>query len=71
MSRTRQAQPAAPALEAGCLLALDSDAHGTGEWQYAETAIAHSRPAGAPADRVITWWPLQRLLDRAVARTEA
>lgn len=62
---------AAQALEAGCLLALDSDAHGTGEWQYAETAIAHARLAGAPADRVINCWPLQRLLDWAGARTEA
>jgi putative hydrolase len=51
------------ALRAGCLFALDSDAHATGEWHYAETAIAHARLAGIPADRVINCWPLERLLD--------
>ena len=37
------------ALAAGCLFALDSDAHTTGQLAYAETAIAHARIAGIPA----------------------
>jgi putative hydrolase len=49
------------ALAAGCLFALDSDAHTTGQLVYAETAIAHARLAGIPADRVINCWPLDRL----------
>ncbi|MGH7712399.1 MAG: PHP domain-containing protein [Gemmatimonadaceae bacterium] len=51
------------ALQAGCLFALDSDAHATGELRYAETAVAHARVAGVPTDRVINCWPLRRLLD--------
>ena len=51
------------AVEAGCLFALDSDAHGVREWSYAETAVAHARMAGVPADRVINCWPLARLAE--------
>jgi histidinol phosphatase-like PHP family hydrolase len=51
------------ALEAGCLFSLDSDAHDTQALVYAETALAHARLAGIPADRVINCWPLDRLLD--------
>ena len=53
------------AVEAGCLFALDSDAHSTPELAYAETAIAHARLAGVPADRVVNTWPLERLLEWA------
>ncbi len=51
------------AVEAGCLFALDSDAHSTAELSYAETAIAHARLAGVPKDRIINCWPLERLLN--------
>ena len=57
------------AVSAGCLFALDSDAHSTRELGYAETAIAHARLAGIPPDRVINCWPLDRLLDWAARRT--
>lgn len=50
------------AVRAGCLFALDSDAHSSPELDYAHTAIAHARLAGVPADRVINCWPLDRLL---------
>ncbi len=53
---------AGDALEAGCLFALDSDAHTTGQLAYAETAIAHARLAGIPVDRIVNCWPLDRLL---------
>jgi len=49
------------AVNAGCLFALDSDAHGEADFAYAETAIAHARLAGVPPDRVINCWPLDRL----------
>jgi putative hydrolase len=52
---------ASDALKAGCLFALDSDAHSTGQLAYAETAIAHARLAGIPADRIVNCWPLERL----------
>ena len=51
-----------PAIAAGCVFALDSDAHSTGELQYAETAIAHARLSGIPADRIVNCWPLDKLL---------
>jgi len=59
------------AVSAGCLFALDSDAHSTVELQYAEVALAHARLAGVPAERVINCWPLDRLLDWAVSRTRS
>ena len=53
---------ASEALGAGCLFAMDSDAHTTGQLVYAETAIAHARLAGIPPDRIVNCWPLERLL---------
>jgi putative hydrolase len=50
------------AVEAGCLFALDSDAHSVPELRYAETAIAHARLAEVPVDRVINYWTADRLL---------
>lgn len=50
------------ALDHGCLFALDSDAHTTEQLAYAETALAHARLAGIPADRIVNCWPLDRLL---------
>jgi len=53
---------AARARDAGCLFALDSDAHTTGQLVFAETALAHARLAGIPSDRIVNCWPLDRLL---------
>jgi histidinol phosphatase-like PHP family hydrolase len=51
------------AVDAGCLLALDSDAHSTDELSYAETAIAHARLAGVPKERVVNCWPVEQLCE--------
>jgi len=59
------------AAAAGCLFALDSDAHSNEELEYAETAIAHARLAGIPAERVINCWPVDRLLEWARQRSAA
>ena len=56
------------ALDAGCLFALDSDAHAVSQWSYAETALAHARLAGIPPSRVINTWPVDRLLAWAAER---
>ena len=45
-----------PALEAGCLFALDSDAHSIGELRFTDFAIAHARLARVPTERVINTW---------------
>lgn len=50
------------ALRAGCVFALDSDAHAPSQLVYAETALAHARLAGIPSGRVINTWPLERLV---------
>jgi putative hydrolase len=49
------------ALDAGCIFALDSDAHSIGELRFSDYAIAHARLAGIPAERVINCWPDDRL----------
>jgi putative hydrolase len=56
---------AADALAAGCLFALDSDAHATGELAYSRIAVAHARLAGIPAGRVINSWRDDRILEWA------
>lgn len=50
------------ALAAGCVFALDSDAHTTAQLAYADTALAHARLAAIPPDRIVNCWPLDRLL---------
>ena len=59
------------ALASGCLFAIDSDAHATDQWWYAETALAHARIAGVPRSRVINCWPLAKLLAWAQSRSKA
>jgi putative hydrolase len=49
------------ALDAGCLFALDSDAHSTGELRFSDYAIAHARLARIPAARVINCWSDEEL----------
>ncbi|MEO7134649.1 MAG: PHP domain-containing protein, partial [Vicinamibacterales bacterium] len=62
---------AARALPSGCLFAIDSDAHGTEQWWYAETALAHARIAGIPRERVVNCWSLAKLLEWAEQRSRA
>ena len=50
------------AVAAGCLFALDSDAHTTTQLSYAATAVAHARLAAIPAERIVNCWPLDRLM---------
>lgn len=59
------------ALSAGCLFAIDSDAHSGAELAYAELALAHARLAGIPAARVINTWPAAKLHDWAKRKAGA
>ena len=65
---------AARARAAGCLFALDSDAHTTSQLRYAETALAHARLAAIPEHRIVNCWAADRLLawlsDRASAASD-
>ena len=58
------------AAAAGCLIALDTDAHAVSQWRYAEIAVAHARLAGVDPARVINTWPLDRLLEWAGRRQQ-
>jgi histidinol phosphatase-like PHP family hydrolase len=49
------------ARDAGCIFALDSDAHSIPELRFSDYAIAHARLAGIPASRVINCWSNQKL----------
>jgi putative hydrolase len=49
------------ALDAGCVFALDSDAHSIGELRFSEYALAHARLAGIPTSRVINCWSNEEL----------
>ena len=53
------------ALAAGCLFALDSDAHSTSELAYADIALAHARIAKIPPARILNTWTAAKLLDWA------
>jgi hypothetical protein len=53
---------AARAFAAGCVFALDSDAHTTSQLRYVETALAHARLASIPSDRIVNCWPTEQLL---------
>jgi len=49
------------ALEAGCLFAIDSDAHAPGQLGLLDEGAARAERAGVPAERIVTTWPLDRL----------
>lgn len=50
------------ALDAGCLFAINSDAHDAGELVFSEIALAHARLARLPPARVINCWPTRTLM---------
>ena len=52
----------AMAVEEGCWIALDSDAHAVDELWYTDLARAHAALGGVPPERVINFWPLDRLM---------
>lgn len=51
------------ALEAGCLFSVDSDAHAPGQLDFLQYGAERAELNGVPAERIITTWPLERLLD--------
>lgn len=53
------------ALEAGCLFSIDSDAHAPGQLDFLQYGAERAERNGVPADRIITTWPVERLLEWA------
>ncbi|SMH42188.1 putative hydrolase [Rathayibacter oskolensis] len=50
------------ALEAGCLFAIDSDAHAPGQLGLLDYGAERAERLGVPEERIVTTWPLDRLL---------
>lgn len=50
------------AVEAGCLLSIDTDAHAPGQLAFQPYGVARAVECGAEPDQVVTTWPLDRLL---------
>jgi putative hydrolase len=50
------------ALETGCLFAIDSDAHAPGQLDMVAYACERAERLGVPYERIVTTWPLDRLL---------
>ncbi|RFA09798.1 PHP domain-containing protein [Subtercola boreus] len=53
------------ALDSGCLFSIDSDAHAPGQLALLDYGIERAAANGVPADRIITTWPVERLLEWA------
>ncbi len=56
------------ALEAGCLFSIDTDAHAPGHLSFLELGAARAEANGVPAERIVTTWPAERLLEWASER---
>lgn len=50
------------AAETGCLFALDTDAHAPGQLEFLDYGASRVAQAAIPADRIVTTWPVDRLL---------
>jgi putative hydrolase len=61
---------AAEAREAGCLFAVDSDAHTQAQLSYYRIGLAHARLAQLPADRILNCWPVAKLRRWAAQRQQ-
>jgi putative hydrolase len=59
------------ALDAGCLFSIDSDAHAPGQLDFLQYGAERAALNGVPEDRIITTWPLERLMAWTGAGTEA
>jgi putative hydrolase len=55
----------AVALEAGCLFAIDSDAHAPGQLDFLSYGAERADRLGVPLERVVNSWPVDRLLQWA------
>ena len=53
------------ALEAGCRFCIDTDSHAPGHLSFLDLGAARAEANGVPADRIVTTWPVDRLLEWA------
>lgn len=57
------------AVASGALLSIDTDAHAPGQLDWQPYGCARAEECGVPVDRVVTTWPVERLLDWAEEKT--
>ncbi|MCX5416237.1 PHP domain-containing protein [Streptomyces sp. NBC_00059] len=50
------------AVASGALLSIDTDAHAPGQLDWQAYGCARAEECGVPAERVVTTWPVERLL---------
>lgn len=66
-SRPERADPpddlVAVALDAGCLFAIDSDAHAPGQLDFLDHGCARAEELGVPPERIVNTWSVDRLLE--------
>ncbi|MGH9018864.1 MAG: PHP domain-containing protein [Acidimicrobiales bacterium] len=66
-SRPERRDPPAPllrqALDAGCLVSIDTDAHAPGQLEWLPNGCAQAVEADTPIDRIVNTWALDRFLD--------
>jgi putative hydrolase len=55
------------ALAAGCLFSIDSDSHAPGQLDFLQYGAERAAANGVPPERIVTTWPLERLLEWAHA----
>jgi putative hydrolase len=53
------------AVESGCLFSIDTDAHAPGQLDWRPLGVARAVACGVPAERVVTTWEVDRLLEWA------
>jgi putative hydrolase len=51
------------ALDAGCLFSIDTDAHAPGHLDFLSYGAERAAAAGVPPERIVTTWPVEKLLD--------
>jgi putative hydrolase len=56
------------ALDAGCVFSIDSDAHAPGQLDFLHYGAERAALNQVPAERIITTWPLEKLLEWSSGR---
>ena len=56
-------RPLTEAVEAGCLVSTDTDAHAPGQLDWQPFGCERAEDAGIEADRIVNTWPRERLLE--------
>jgi putative hydrolase len=58
----------AMALDAGCLFAINTDAHAPGQLDFLDYGAERAEANDVPAERIVTTWPVDKLLDWSNAK---